>query len=250
MSKKIGRILGILLSISILATGICMIIQCLSIYNSGDKPYSREVVAQAFSEISIPVFICISLVAITFIYNICYGNIWDETPKAKNNSFIINAILHKKDIRSFHNDELKKERKIRLIHCLVLVTLLVAGFGCFTVYALNPDNYHQSDINGTMINAMTIFSICIAVPFVYSIVCTYVNNKSREREIKIIRELIKDAPDKNAMHKDTKNNVYIYIKIFILVIAVGVIIYGLISGGTADVLTKAINICTECIGLG
>ncbi|MBQ8324841.1 MAG: thioredoxin [Clostridia bacterium] len=33
-------------------------------------------------------------------------------------------------------------------------------------------------------------------------------------------------------------------------IAVALIVLGRTSGGAADVLTKAINICTECIGLG
>ena len=36
----------------------------------------------------------------------------------------------------------------------------------------------------------------------------------------------------------------------ILAVAVSILIYGYMNGGTADVLTKAINICTECVGLG
>jgi len=32
--------------------------------------------------------------------------------------------------------------------------------------------------------------------------------------------------------------------------AVVLLVYGYLAGGTADVLTKAINICTECVGLG
>ena len=37
---------------------------------------------------------------------------------------------------------------------------------------------------------------------------------------------------------------------WILAAAVLLLIWGFVSGGAADVLTKAINICTECIGLG
>ncbi|MBR5524012.1 MAG: thioredoxin [Clostridia bacterium] len=36
----------------------------------------------------------------------------------------------------------------------------------------------------------------------------------------------------------------------LLVLGVGAVLYGALSGGWLDVLTKAINICTECIGLG
>ncbi|MBE6563056.1 MAG: thioredoxin [Ruminococcaceae bacterium] len=40
------------------------------------------------------------------------------------------------------------------------------------------------------------------------------------------------------------------VKLAILILAAAALIYGAIAGGTADVLTKAVNICTECIGLG
>ena len=36
----------------------------------------------------------------------------------------------------------------------------------------------------------------------------------------------------------------------ILGVAILFLVYGLATGGIADVLAKAINICTECIGLG
>ena len=39
-------------------------------------------------------------------------------------------------------------------------------------------------------------------------------------------------------------------KYAVIVLAVALLVYGFISGGTADVLTKAKNICTECVGLG
>jgi putative copper export protein len=39
-------------------------------------------------------------------------------------------------------------------------------------------------------------------------------------------------------------------KIVILAIAVFCVAYGALEGGFSDVLTKAVNICTECIGLG
>lgn len=36
----------------------------------------------------------------------------------------------------------------------------------------------------------------------------------------------------------------------LLVLALGMLAYGFATGGAADVLTKAANICTECVGLG
>ncbi|MBO5868321.1 MAG: thioredoxin [Oscillospiraceae bacterium] len=36
----------------------------------------------------------------------------------------------------------------------------------------------------------------------------------------------------------------------LLGVAVFLFVFGLFTGGTQDVLTKAVNICTECVGLG
>ena len=36
----------------------------------------------------------------------------------------------------------------------------------------------------------------------------------------------------------------------ILIASLILVVYGFLNGGTVDVLAKAINICTECIGLG
>ncbi|MBQ7948195.1 MAG: thioredoxin [Clostridia bacterium] len=41
-----------------------------------------------------------------------------------------------------------------------------------------------------------------------------------------------------------------YIRIGLAVAGVGLFVFGIFNGGMADVLTKAINICTQCIGLG
>ncbi len=36
----------------------------------------------------------------------------------------------------------------------------------------------------------------------------------------------------------------------LLVLALGLIVLGILNGGLRDVLVKAANLCTECIGLG
>lgn len=51
----------ILLSISIIGAGICLIIGCISIYFAGNG-YSREIVSDMFSKINIPIYICLGLV--------------------------------------------------------------------------------------------------------------------------------------------------------------------------------------------
>ncbi|MBQ9859332.1 MAG: thioredoxin [Clostridia bacterium] len=40
------------------------------------------------------------------------------------------------------------------------------------------------------------------------------------------------------------------VRLALLAVGLFLLIYGFATGGIADVLTKAVNICTECIGLG
>ena len=41
-----------------------------------------------------------------------------------------------------------------------------------------------------------------------------------------------------------------YLVMWAAVVGLVILVYGFFAGGTADVLTKAVNICTECVGLG
>lgn len=49
--------------------------------------------------------------------------------------------------------------------------------------------------------------------------------------------------------KKTERNI-VSIRIAMYIAAAAFIIWGILNGGLRDVLVKAINICTECIGLG
>ena len=140
---RILRIYSILLGVVIVIAAICLMAGCLSIYNSGDQPYSREIVAATFSKIAIPVFLCIGMIILGFVLN-----------------FLLSPA-----------DEKTEKKIVSISKELSEADLLVA------------------------------------------------------KKIRISRYCI-------------------------LGVAVIFLVYGLATGGIADVLAKAINICTECIGLG
>ncbi len=137
------RIYGILLGIVIVIAGICLMAGCLSIYNSGDRPYSREIVAEVFSKIAVPVYLCLAMTILGFVLDAILSP-EKETPKAK-------------------KAHVSKDAELP-----------------------NPDD---------------------------------------TKKLRLTRSII-------------------------FVIGAFFLVYGLMTGGIADVLAKAINICTECIGLG
>ena len=150
---RFHHIYRIVLSISILLAGICFIAGCLSIYLSGEQPYSRETVADTFSYIAVTVYICLILVVV---------------------GFILELLLPCENKKTFSH----KKRKAHS-----------ASSSRITHVSKNASPTEPHDMSGTK-------------------------------------------------------------RLILLFAGVGILVYGFFTGGTLDVLTKAINICTECIGLG
>ena len=91
----------------------------------------------------------------------------------------------------------------------------------------------------------------VVISFISLIVCTLYEEYSSKLSIEIIKGIIKVNGRKPLKAIIKNNQLKINIaRISILVIAVVFIITGIFNGGASDVLQKAINICTECIGLG
>lgn len=246
----VRRVFSILHSISIIIAGICLMAGCLSIYSFGDGAYSRQIVIETFSKISIPIYLCIALTIINFIWDFI-APIYENGAEFKPYDFILKRITAKRDLSICDEQTLKsiyKERKSRKIHTIIRTIIICISGAIFLGYALNSNNY-ETDINSSVIKAMWVLIPCLIIPFAYSVFTAYHNEKSLKKEI----ELIKKSPAKENAEKNEVNNnekAINIVRFALLFIAVGLLLYGYFTGGTADVLTKAINICTECIGLG
>ena len=92
-------------------------------------------------------------------------------------------------------------------------------------------------------------SPCMALPFGYGIFAAFAGRASIKRETELVKEALKAAPTVKSEKQATKEKLP-WLRYALLVVAVGILVYGYFAGGTNDVLTKAINICTECVGLG
>lgn len=245
------RIYNILHSISIIVAGICLMAGCLSIYSSGNGEYTRQIVAETFSKISVPVYACLALTIISFIWDFFSPATVEKEKKFIPFIDILNRLNEKKDLSGCDDEAVRlilKERKGRKIHTLIRAIIICISVCVFLLYALNGNNY-AADINASVIKAMWVLIPCAVIPFAYSVFTAYHNEKSIKKEI----ELMKKAPAKeNAEVCDAKSNEKMVnvVRYALLIIGSGIMIYGYFAGGTADVLTKAINICTECIGLG
>lgn len=252
-AKQIRLIYGILLSISLVAAAICLMVACLGIYHSGE--FSREAVAASFSRIAVPVYLCLGMVIAGFVLDWILPSQSGKLSAGKQNAQILKR-LHSKTDLSQCDETLRSavdaQQRSRRLYKTIGAVLLAVGAVIFLAYALNGSNFQLGDISGSMIRAMYVLLPCLAVPFGWAVYAAYHNAASMEQEIALLKQAgpaaKKAAPPREAAAASPKQ----LLTLRNVVIAVGLVllVYGFFTGGTADVLTKAVNICTECVGLG
>lgn len=245
------RIYRMIHSISIIICGLCLMCGCLSIYHAGDSPYSREAVALAFSKIAVPVYLCLALTLGNFMLALFLPTEGSKGARSQDLHATLKRLNATKDLTadSAIAQQIAQERKKRRLHLLLRNGIFAVSAVIFLIYALNPGHFHDSDINGSMIKAMYRFVPCVLVSFAVAVYTAAQQEKSLRAEIALLKQLPSNgaAAPKNEDADAKKTNL---LRLAFLAAGLGLVIFGACTGGIADVLAKAINICTECIGLG
>ena len=248
--KWIRLVYGIILSIALIAAGLCLIGACIAIYESGSRPFSREAVALHFAEIATPVYVALALTIGGFLLSFALPAEKKKKKAEKDYPAILNRLWEKRDISFCGPTLLKditKQQKNRKLHTYISAALLAAGSIAFLIYAVNPGNFPSDDITGSMARGSIVMLASLAVPFGYAVFTAYFIRGSLQKEIELVKTI---AVSKEIAAKvETKEKKY-NIRWVLLCVAIGILVYGYFAGGTLDVLTKAVNICTECVGLG
>ena len=259
--KRIHKIYGIFLSIALILAGVCLMVACVRIYQ-GTYPtdgglFSREAVAAAFATIAIPVYIALALLVGSLILHIFLPEESQKTPPEKQYKTILERFTQKLDKNACDPGlfrEITRQQALRRSLQIVCISLLAVCSVIFLVYALNIRNFPFEDATGSVVRSMWLFLPCLAVPFGFAVFAAYAKKASLIKEIDLVKEALAQGaqgsvPASPAPAKSWEKQVKIT-KFAILGIALALFIFGFCFGGTADVLKKAINLCTECVGLG
>ena len=274
--QRIHRIYGILLAIVTVVAGVCLMVACVNIYQSGDKPYSREAVAAAFAPISVPVYICLGLITGGCLLQLFLPVERERLKALPAVSRTLERLYARTDVTRWEEEPRRKvlrEQKARWLHRQIAWGLAVAGATVFLAYALNSGHY-STDVNGTVIRAMCWLVPCVAVPGGYGLFACFHAAASLRRELavlsmQIVAHVVDEekhdaSPDRSveavksvALQMPTSRKkgwmtprAEVVVRYSVLAVGLALLVYGFATGGITDVLTKAVNICTECIGLG
>ena len=250
----ITRIVGWILAAATLLLAALLILQCAGIYIDGTSAenlneaglttsdiYSREIVARRFSQISWAFYLWLAALAAAVVCRAAYGRERDKTMLSPEDRLRL-----MKTRLSPTPAMLVEERKRRnlSIGCAAVCALCV---GMALAYLLNPAHFASRDLESVMGALLVNLAPWAAVAFAALLALAQLKHNSVLREIEAANDAPKTAPAPQAAKKNTFLTVG---RVVLAAAALAFIIAGIANGGMRDVLVKAVNICTECIGLG
>ncbi len=243
--QRLRSAIGVLTAVSIFAAALALMAGCLGLYRA--DTFTPEAVSAVFAGIRVPVYLCLGLVAAGFIADLLLP--CPAAPKRTPNVLMqLTAQRNRTDAAGCDDDTaaalqaVHLQRKRRHWACgLVTATAAVL----FLIYALDGRHFHTSQINESMIAAMPLFLACLVVSFAAAVYSSLGDIADAKRELALLKTLPKVPVSSGQTPKKLPA-----VTIVLLCAAAAALLFGLFTGGTADVLTKAVNICTECVGLG
>ena len=248
-------------------TGVIFIAQAADIYFGGTE-YSRALVVERCSQIAVPFWLWVAAVAAGGILELAA-----PAPRAKLRVHpgsrklldrLTRSAAEKEDDPAWRSAAaaLAKERRIRMavrLSCLA-VCLICAGVGA--AFLLNIPAY-PSDPNEAVLGLVRSALPCVAVAFLACCACSFYDEIAAKRMLPYAKALL--ATGGRATTKGLPAHGRFFtgalaiarspqalwaVRGAVLAAAVALFAAGVAIGGMHDVFVKAINICTECIGLG
>ncbi len=256
-NSKNGRIIAIATSVCGILTGIAFIVSVAHLYfTGGDNPFSRERVGEYLTWLLIPSVITLGMVITGIVYNISTGETDAEGTK-RTNSELLSSFEKRYALDSFDEEtkgavkaEKKKSKSLNISLHSISALLFIASF----VYIAFIADYTVANLNADVIAALAVSLPLAAIGLAVQISRTYLEENSAAIQLEAMKESIKKngAPKTQKAESITtsKTDYTAIAKYAILGISIILVILGIFNGGMADVLEKAVKICTECIGLG
>lgn len=245
-------IYSILLSAAIIAAGLCLMAACLQIYQSGgEQIYTPAKVAAAFKPISVPVYICLGLILVSFLLPLFLQPAPGKPPKGKTPAMQLSRLKATRDPHAADENKKAALKKLSRGLCRLYTFCAVACAVCagvFLTYALNGANFTRdnSQITQSVVASMYVLLPCLTVAFGCGVFTVYRARRNMEKQA----ALLKQCPPLAEKAVPRTGRLQPVVGYVVLGLSLGLMLYGLLTGGWQDVLTKAVNICTECVGLG
>lgn len=252
--SKILRVLRFLLAVATVTLCLLLVWQVIDIYQVGNLPenfrspgiriapvWSREIVGARLSALAPVLWGYLALAAAGLVCAAVSPPEREVPPIAPEDSL---ALLRHR-VAEFPAEAAAEGRRrchIRLSAAGVcgVCTLMAGG------YLLRQTNFTSLDLEQVMGQMLLHVVPWVTLGLVAASAAAVLSGRSVRREITILKT-VATGPATSMPDKMFPLGI---LRAALCAVAVGLVILGIRNGGAWDVLVKAINICTECIGLG
>ena len=265
--KTVRLISSIVLSVLLTVSAVLLIVSCCSIYNSGPSPFTRESISEAFRLIAVPLYITVIAVIVCGLIHFLIPAEQGNLKGGRSKTGLLDSLYSRLDFDAIGDEDkarIGKERNLRRGLSYANAALIALEIILPLIYLLNPSNFPGvvGEYNAEILHGILFYAVSLLPLFVFEVLYVVIVEKSRTREIDVIRSLMKDgAALKDGSSTDNKMGlceffaanrkpITLGVTIAFVGCAVGFIVAGVLNGGADSVLEKAVKICTECIGLG
>ncbi len=254
--SQFQRWMEALLAAMTLVVASLLIIQCVRIYMAGTAPsnlteagvrihdiYSREIVAAHWWLVAIPALVWLVLLVICVVTRLVLPQKERRLPDREPEIMLFLFWESRENTEDMREEQ--RARRLRRVLCLVwcLVCAALAG-----AYLLDVSHFTSWDLEQVMGQMLLHVAPPTVAAFAALLALSAWEKNSARRENKMART----APvkkDKAPAPKQPGKGIAIG-RACLYAAAIALVVLGVLNGGMYDVLVKAINICTECIGLG
>lgn len=271
--KKIRFIYGIGLAALTVIVGALFILQVCSIYSSSpESPYTVESISAHFNQIAIPVWLWVAAVVGNIVLSFVFPE-EEEAPKAEVGIEVkLNRLRKRLPENAVGVSAINAKRRSRVWAAIACGAFVAAAIALCLFHLLN-ENYTPmigEDFfpGGRALADRLVRSVpWIIDGFLLCIVVTEFFEKSQEEELALTKTAIAESAKQGIKATAGKTQekkgffraigaffeseqVTSVLRILFAVAGIALVVVGIFNGGMHDMLQKAINICTQCIGLG
>lgn len=277
---KLARASAWLLALSTLLMAGLLIAQCIQIHEAG--AFSREIVRARLEGLAWAGALWLALLAATLFLkhinrkeNPLRTSAETRLSADENRSWALAGKHGQQTAARFSTEAVPEEVRLRLRLMRAEKTDAMRGeergrrmargacagicAGCAAMvarYLVNPANFTSRELELVIGRMLWHIAPWIFVGFACAILCECVRGRSFRREIELAarspeRASFKNAQTDSGVSREKRARLAkTAARAAMFALAVALLALGAANGGMRDVLVKAINICTECIGLG
>ena len=214
-------------------------LQCIGIHAAG--AFSRETVAQRLRSAAPVLLVCAAAVLAAAVFA---GKQRHEWVRMSPENRLRLAKARAVELPEAAMKEEKLRRRVRVVSGAAVLVCAARSLG----WLLDRENFVSWDLETVLGQMLRHAAPWTAAAFAVMIAASCICGRSAEREAAALRGAFRgeNVPcGSNERRFPTAG-----LRIALYIAAGAFIVLGVMNGGAYDVLVKAVNICTECIGLG